>query len=281
MHPIVLVHGIANPNTLSWFVQRWNIPLLGSFETFQYFKGIAAHLEKNGFGKVLAPNLAFAAPSAERANLLKIAVKNHLQSTGAEKVHLIAHSMGGLDSRRMIVDPEMAGKVASLTTIGTPHWGTVLADEAIAHWGDPLIAAARKFLDLRGARDLRKGECERMNEELADAEAKNSVFYQTYSSYPTENLWGPFFLTHQFIKKHHGGEYDGENDALVPVDSQKWAKKVTAPDGTKENEIVQKEFPFSADHLNEIGWWLKDPTHDGPDKVKAVYLEIAQSVQDL
>jgi triacylglycerol lipase len=282
MHPIVLVHGIANPNTLSWFIQRWNIPLLGSFETFQYFKGIAAHLEKNGFGKVLSPNLAFAAPSAERAKLLKIAVENHLQRTGAEKVHLIAHSMGGLDSRRMIVDLGMADKVASLTTIGTPHWGTLLADEAIEHGGDPLIVAAGKFFDLRGARDLRKDECKRMNEEFADAEAKNSVFYQTYSSHPTgKMLWGPFLFTYLFIQKPPHGQPGGENDALVPVDSQKWAAQVAAPDGTKKKDIVQKEFPFRADHLNEIGWWLKDPTHDGPDKVKAVYLEIAQSVRHL
>ena len=99
-----------------------------------------------------------------------------------------------------------------------------------------------------------------MNEELADAEAKNSVFYQTYSSHPTEDmLIGPFLGTYKLIRDHRPGE-KVENDALVPVDSQKWAAQVAAPDGTKEKPIVQKEFPFRADHLNEIGWWLKSNT---------------------
>lgn len=281
MRPIVLVHGIANPNTLGWFIRRWNIPLLGSFETFQYFKGIGAHLARNGFENILEPNLAFAAPSADRAKLLEKAVTAFLGKTGAEKVHLIAHSMGGLDSRRMIVDLGMADKVASLTTIGTPHLGTVLADEAIEHWGEPLIITARKFLDLRGGRDLRTKECAELNLRLADSEAKNGVFYQTYSSHPTEDmLFGPFLHTYRFIRDHHLGENDGENDALVPVESQKWATHVTAEDGTQK-EVVQKEFPFLADHLNEMGWWLKDPKHEFADKVKAVYLEIAQSVQHL
>jgi triacylglycerol lipase len=282
MHPIILVHGIANPNSLGWFIRRWNIPLLGSVETFQYFKGIAAHLERNGFENILAPNIGFATSSADRAATLKTAVEGHRQRTGAEKVHLIAHSMGGLDSRRMIVDLGMADKVASLTTIGTPHLGTVLADRIINNaGGEELILAAGKFLDfdLRGGRDLRETECAEMNLRLANAEAKNNVYYQTYSSYPAENmLFGPFLLTYLFIRGSRPGE-TVENDALVPVDSQKWATHVTAEDGTRK-DIVQKEFPFRADHLNEIGWWIKDPNHESTDKVKAVYLEIAQSVQN-
>jgi triacylglycerol esterase/lipase EstA (alpha/beta hydrolase family) len=40
-------------------------------------------------------------------------------------VHIIAHSMGGLDARHLIVDiVTMADKVGTLATIGTPHLGT-------------------------------------------------------------------------------------------------------------------------------------------------------------
>ena len=42
-------------------------------------------------------------------------------------MHLIAHSMGGLDARHMIVREGMAERVASLTTVGTPHNGTPVA----------------------------------------------------------------------------------------------------------------------------------------------------------
>lgn len=284
MRPIVLVHGIANPNSLGWFVRRWNIPLLGSFETFQYFRGVAAHLARNGFENILEPVIGFAESSEERTAKLKRAVKGHLESTGAEKVHLIAHSMGGLDSRRMIVDPEMAGKVASLTTIGTPHLGTVLADDVIDNkLGDELIRAARSLVDfdLEGGRDLRVDVCAEMNRQLAGAEARNDVVYQTYSSQPTRDmLVPPFNVTYKIIEDGGGGPSDG----LVPVHSQKWTTLIEA-DGA-ENKVTQKDFPIDADHLNQMGWWkhnnLLNPRRlELEETVRNVYVEIVRSVEHL
>jgi triacylglycerol lipase len=282
MHPIVLVHGIANPNSLDWFIQRLDIPLLGSFEIFPYFNGIAEHLVKNGFEHVLAPNIDFSAPSAQRAETLQNAIEPYLAGTGAEKVHLIAHSMGGLDSRRMIVKPEMAGKVASLTTIGTPHLGTILADDVIDNkGGDELIRAARALVnfDLEGARDLRVDTCAILNKQLANDEARNEVVYQTYSSQPTEDmLVPPLSITYKLI-----AEKDGPSDGLVPVGSQKWTTLIEG-DG-RQKTVRQKDFPISADHLNQMGWWnhneLFHPRRrrEHEETVKNVYLEIAQSVQ--
>ena len=44
--------------------------------------------------------------------------------------HIIAHSMGGLDSRFLIthLQPEEDNRVLSLTTIGSPHHGSPIAD---------------------------------------------------------------------------------------------------------------------------------------------------------
>ena len=44
--------------------------------------------------------------------------------------HLIAHSMGGLDSRFLIthLQPEEDNRILSLTTIGSPHHGSPIAD---------------------------------------------------------------------------------------------------------------------------------------------------------
>lgn len=47
------------------------------------------------------------------------------------RVHIVAHSMGGLDARHAISSLGYASKVASLTTIGTPHRGTRVADIAL------------------------------------------------------------------------------------------------------------------------------------------------------
>ena len=51
-----------------------------------------------------------------------------LQETNSEKVNIIAHSKGGIDSRYLIWKYDFGGKIASLTTISTPHRGAEIAD---------------------------------------------------------------------------------------------------------------------------------------------------------
>ena len=53
-----------------------------------------------------------------------------LARTNAQKVHLLAHSQGGIDARVLLTDLDYADRVASLTTISTPHRGTRIADLA-------------------------------------------------------------------------------------------------------------------------------------------------------
>ena len=90
--------------------------------------------------------------SLERAaeNLFAL-VKLVLAKTGAERVHLIAHSMGGLVCRSMIqrIIPEDGGRaedyVERLFTYGTPHGGIEFA----IGWG--LGETLRDVLDVNGA----------------------------------------------------------------------------------------------------------------------------------
>lgn len=68
------------------------------------------------------------------AETLATQVDEVLARTGATKVHIIAHSMGGLDARYMIChlgEGAYAGRVASLTTISSPHRGTKLVETAL------------------------------------------------------------------------------------------------------------------------------------------------------
>jgi triacylglycerol lipase len=292
MLPIILAHGIARFDILREKLdEELNLPNNPLDDELQYFKNIRTYLGTNGFPSVFNTNVDFAGSVGLRAEQLKNRVENIMAETGAEKVHIIAHSMGGLDTRRMIVDLDMAEKVASLTTIGTPHLGTILADHVINQGGSLWIDFLQKAvkLNLDGFRDLTIAACEAFNNRVENDEAKNGVFYQTYSSFEEgNNMFLPLVPSWFFIRNN-----EGRNDGLVPVRSQQWKSELIAHDGTSKI-IVQKEFPLAADHLNQVGWWdwqeVVIPLFGGSfinqkmnyeGQIKNIYLEIAEDLQNI
>lgn len=281
--PIVLAHGIARFDVLLEILkQKLKLPDTELGEQFHYFKGIKPHLEAHGF-TVFHPNQDFAGAVELRSAQLKQRVEEALTVSGAAKVHIIGHSMGGLDARRMIVDLGMADRVASLTTIGTPHRGTILADHVLEHGGVLLMDFLNRVTNVDGFTDLTIASCERFNRRAEDSEASNSVVYQTYASAEDfRRVFAPLIPSWLFIR-----EQEGRNDGLVPFTSQQWTEELIAADGRRK-KVLRKEFPVPADHLNQVGWW--DPQEvvfslsgvfkqaaDYEDRIKDVYLEIAQS----
>lgn len=255
-HPIILAHGFARfdillnailPKVKLLLIKI--IDLTTPFDKLHYFKGIASHLRKNGF-EVYHTNVSFGASLETRAKDLCKEIIKILNETGHKKVHIIAHSMGGLDARKMIVDENMADKVATLTTIATPHFGTCWADWALKHGGDDQIEKLRAFIDLEGARDLTRAAAKKFNDRVRAQEATNSVVYQTYFGQQERQLVFSYIQDSWDVISQD----EGANDGLVPVTSQKWEEKLVGPGGI-EKKVNQKEFPFPVDHLNEIGWW--------------------------
>ena len=301
-YPIALAHGIARFDA---FRQR----ILDFFENLQifvskdddnahYFRHIASHLKANGI-EVRHTNVQFAASVKERAAKLKEEIENKFFNVDQPpmKVHIIAHSMGGLDARYMIANLGIADKIASLTTIGTPHHGTSLADKGIAFVEKN---AGKDFLEvfkLEGFADLTTAACEKFNVENEAKEASNNVFYQVYASFEQKDLiFEPWQKSWQIIRDCQGVG-GGDNDGLVPIGSQLWKPFLLKEDGAPKT-IIQNFFPFPADHLNQIGWFEKNEfrslTHftlnpiklarfalDYERKVRDVYLQIAKTVQAL
>jgi len=109
--PVVLMHGFG---------------LMSSFRRGGMLNEAALHLRAHGVA-AFAPNVAPYQTVPIRAALWKDRIAMVLNETRAERVHLIAHSMGGLDARYLITNLEMHAQVASLTTVSTPHRGTELA----------------------------------------------------------------------------------------------------------------------------------------------------------
>jgi triacylglycerol lipase len=261
MFPIVLAHGVARFDILRQLVHdELNLPPNPLEDELQYFKNVRTFLNQNGFSQVSNSNVEFAGSLETRAAELKNDVESVLAQTGAEKAHIIAHSMGGLDARMMIVDLGMADRVASLTTIGTPHLGTVLANRVLGFGGRLLIKALQDAikLDLDGFKDLTTATCDAFNRRARDDEAKNDVVYQVFSSYEEgAQMFLPLFGSWALIRS-----IEGRNDGLVSVRSQMWESELIASDGTQK-QVIQREFPFRADHLNQTGWWDLNETLDG------------------
>ncbi|SMG02299.1 triacylglycerol lipase [Burkholderia singularis] len=113
-YPIILVHGLTGTDKYA--------------NVLDYWYGIQQDLQAHG-AKVYVANLSgFQSDDGPdgRGEQLLAYVKQVMAATGATKVNLIGHSQGGLTSRYVAaVAPDL---VASVTTIGTPHWGSQFAD---------------------------------------------------------------------------------------------------------------------------------------------------------
>ena len=110
-YPILLVHGV----------------FFRDFRYVNYWGRIPKELQRNG-ATVYYGQQQSAAAVEDSGRVLADRIRQILAETGCEKVNIIAHSKGGLDSRYLISGLHMAPYVASLTTICTPHRGSMLAD---------------------------------------------------------------------------------------------------------------------------------------------------------
>ncbi len=289
--PIVLAQGIARFDILVDFLRdRLHILDPGPASNLEYFKGIQPFLEEHGY-RVYHTSVGWADSVDERAAQLSEQIDRVLAVEKAGRVHIIAHSMGGLDARYMIVNvPGAADKVAMLTTIAGPHHGTFLADWGLGRGGRAIVEALMSHIHLDGFEDLTRESVETFNARSREAEATNRVVYQTYASYVEERdkVFLPLQLGWKLLD-----ECEGPNDGLVPLASQEWCGQLAAADGTTKR-IYQRRFPFPADHLNQCGWWdPNEPREYGSKesllariaefegRVKQVYLEIAGSAGEL
>jgi triacylglycerol lipase len=282
-YPIVLAHGIAPFNVWSPIIERF---LPGLAARSEYFKQIVPALRNAGH-EVLTTKVSFAGRLDQRARELGEQLSSYLdQNPRHAKVHIIGHSMGGLDSRCMMAsNPEIRKRIASLTTIGTPHNGTPVADFWKLTRNDSTASekldALRPILDLEGFKDLTTSACAERNRQWRESEAGNSVFFQTYSSWEEKDaVFPPLRHAWQVIQDKGATDEQRANDGLVPVHSQKWQDP--------PREIRRHEFPFQSDHLNEIGWWdIAEVVHGNwrpskfEEKVRAIYLNIARDVAAL
>ena len=220
-HPIVLAHG--------WMaVDAFSVPGM----RHEYFRGVRAHLLELGH-RVHVSRVSPLAGVRRRAEQLA----EQIAKVDADKVNIVAHSMGGLDARYAISRLGLADRVASLTTIGTPHRGTPLADASLVLRELPLLQRALRSqlgLDFDAIHDLSTAHMASFNDDVPDVDG---IRYTSYVGWvrggvrDVHTLLAPGFA---FLKRR-----TGDNDGMVPAASQRW--------GDVLGEV-------HADHWAQIGW---------------------------
>lgn len=216
-YPILLVHGV----------------FFRDFRFFNYWGRIPGELKRNG-AVLFYGNQQSAASVAECGQELAGRIRQILAETGCEKVNIIAHSKGGLDSRFAISACGAAPYIASLTTVSTPHRGCIFADyllnkipvkvqKSVAR---KYNAALKKCGDqnpdfLAAVQDLTASACERRNGELPN---QPGILYQSVGSRMNCASSGRFPLNMAYPLVRH---FDGANDGLVSVESAVFGEHFT------------------------------------------------------
>jgi len=152
-----------------------------------------------------------------------------ISETASDKINIIALSKGGLETRYMIHKLGMEDKVASLTTLATPHYGSKTMDY-LCQKMDPTLKFSAEIVNsfYRWQGDKNPdfyNTCQQFtttfinqfNREVADSD---KVYYQSYASQmkkPYSDML--LFIQHAIVKK-----FDGECDGIVSVDSAKWGE---------------------------------------------------------
>jgi triacylglycerol lipase len=238
---IVFVHG---------FLGFSEIPLL--WWPIRYFRHARACLAERGLTASF-PSL----PPAGSIEVRAAALSAFLGTLSAPRIHLIAHSMGGLDSRfvAQALDPQQ--RIRSVITIGTPHRGT-----PVASWffetGGVVPWLGRTWLR-KSLQDLTPEACDVFNRQVKD---RTDVRYVSFAGVrPVAEMPALLRPWTRLLQQRVG-----DNDGLVPAPSTIWGEV----GGT-----------LRSDHLELVGWSLarRDVSAQRPFDDRSLYRRILDVLQ--
>ena len=210
-YPLLLVHGMG-------FRDR---------KHYCYWGRTAKLLKRHG-ARVFFGGQDSSGSVESNARCVNGALFDALERSGAEKVNIIAHSKGGLEARYLITRLGCADKVASLTTLATPHHGSVTVDRLMGLVPQGFIKAGCKPIDLwfrlLGDRHpdtyaaicaFRTADAERFNKETPDM---TGIFYQSYG-FVMKSAFSDMLM---WFSNLAVGYFEGANDGLLPPRAVKW-----------------------------------------------------------
>jgi len=214
-YPILMIHGVGFRD-LKWPLYWGRIPTVLASTGSVLFYG-----QQDCWARI-----------ADNAKTIKARISQILDETNSEKVNIIAHSKGGLEARMVASSLGMGEKIASITTIGTPHRGSKTVDRllkapdslfniasfAVDNWIGLIGDTKPNFYAV--CRDFSTAYAEKFNKENPDVPC---VYYQSFAGVMKTPLSDINLSTANIIVKL----LEGDNDGLVSVESAKWGKSFT------------------------------------------------------
>ena len=214
-YPLLMVHGV----------------FFRDYKKFSYWGRITKELISNGATIYYGEHQSALSVEDSGAEIAK-RVKEIVESTGCEKVNIIAHSKGGVDSRMAIFAHDLEPYVASLTTINSPHRGCKFADYLLNIMPEGIKnkvvvgynGAMKKLGDtnpdfMAAVKDLTSERATYLDSIMT---TPKNVFCQSVGSKIDKVTNGKFPLNFSYVLVKH---FDGYNDGLVGVESFEWGDK--------------------------------------------------------
>lgn len=209
-YPILLVHGMGFRDD----------------RAVGYWGRIPRKLKENGFSVYLSGQDS---NGSIESNSRKVAesIDRVLKAEHADKVNIIAHSKGGLEARYAASSLGYSDKIASITTLSTPHNGSKTVDK-LMKIPEPFIKSGCKATDLwfrllgdknpdtfSAICSFRTEDARRFNERNPDI---GTIYYQSYAFLMKHSRSDMLMWLPNLVVRH----WDGENDGLLSPESVKW-----------------------------------------------------------
>jgi triacylglycerol lipase len=186
----------------------------------EYFNGVPGHLKKAFPGiHVLPATTAPLGTVARRADRLARQIAEALDAGTLDRsqpLHILAHSMGGLDARFLVHGNlrDLRPRIVTITTIGTPHFGSPVASffDRVNPLECPWLGPLRE--NANAVHDLSEEAARTFNEDVPD---EPGIQYSEVAGIGRKGLRRTslfFQLTFQLMKAKAT-----ENDGVVPFDS--------------------------------------------------------------
>jgi len=224
-YPIVLIHG-AGFRDLKWPV---------------YWGRIPGALERRGARVFYGLQDCWASTETNAREIVR-RIDEILAETGARKVNLIAHSKGGLEARMAASSLGAGDRIASVTTVATPHHGSKTIDRLFAAPKVLFSLAAFAVNNwIRVVGDKKPdfmAVCEGFTtEHMAAFNRENpdvpGIFYQSFGCVMAHPLSDINLSTANFVLNR----IEGKNDGLVSLASAEWGDNFTVLQGVGRRGI--------------------------------------------